>query len=236
MNDFEIPAEREFPRGEHERRANHLVRELTTTRRRRRLLLSLVPAVAILLTAATGFTAYTLLRTEPTHLESIGCYDRASIDANVTVVSPDGRGPVAQCRDLWQQGVVGKPVPAHLAACVLSTGPVGIFPSSNDQTCERMGLADLSAKGEAESRRFVRMRDSIYARLGVPASGSSRRSGPCVGEERAHAVVREELARHGYGGWNVRTAGQGFTADRPCAEVSFDGGSKTALLLAGTRN
>jgi hypothetical protein len=235
MNDFEIPTERDFPRGQRERRANHLVRELTTTRRRRRLVLSLVPAVAILLTAATGFTAYTLLRTEPTHLESIGCYDGASIGANVTVVSPDGRGPVAQCRDLWQQGVVGKPVPAHLAACVLSTGPVGVFPSEGDQTCERMGLADLSAKGEAESMRFVRMRDAIYARLGSPASGSSRRSGPCVGEERARAIVLEELGRHGYEGWNVKTAGEGFTADRPCAEVSFDGGSKTALLLAGRR-
>jgi hypothetical protein len=233
MNEFEIPPERDFPSGEHERRAKHLVRELTTTRRRRRLVLSLVPAVAILLTAATGFTAYTLLRTEPTHLESIGCYDRASIGGNVTVVSPDGRSPVAQCRDLWQQGVVGEPVPAQLAACVLSTGPVGVFPSEGDQTCERMGLADLSAKGEAESRRFVRMRDAIYARLGSPASGSSRRSGPCVGEEHAGAIVREELAAHGYEGWDVKTVGEGFTTDRPCAEVSFDGGSKTALLLAG---
>ena len=235
MNEFEIPPERDFPSGQHERRAKHLVRELTTSRRHRRLVLSLVPAVAILLTAATGFTAYTLLRTEPTHLESIGCYDRASIGGNVTVVSPDGRGPVAQCRDLWEQGVVGEPMPAELAACVLSSGPVGVFPSAGDHTCERMGLADLSAEGEAESRRFVRMRDAIYARLGSPASGSSRRSGPCVGEERARAIVLEELARHGYEGWSVTTAGEVFTADRPCAEVSFDGGSKTAILLAGAR-
>ena len=235
MNDFEIPNERDFPRGQRERRANHLVRELTTTRRRRRLVLSLVPAVAILLTAATGFTAYTLLRTEPTSLESLGCYDRASLDGNVTVVSPDGRSPVAQCRDLWQQGVVGEPVPAHLAACVLSTGPVGVFPSEGAQTCEQMGLADLSAEGEAESRRFVRMRDAIYARLGSPASGSSRRSGRCVGEERARAIVLEELTRHGYEGWSVTTAGEGFTADRPCAEVSFDGRSRKAILLAGAR-
>ena len=236
MNEFEIPPERDFPSGQHERRAKHLVRELTTSRRHRRLVLSLVPAVAILLTAATGFTAYTLLRTEPTHLESIGCYDRASIGGNVTVVSPDGRGPVAQCRDLWEQGVVGEPMPAELAACVLSSGPVGVFPSAGDHTCERMGLADLSAEGEAESRRFVRMRDAIYARLGSPASGSSRRSGPCVGEERARAIVVEELARHGYEGWSVKTAGQEFTAERPCAEASFDGGTKTAFLLAGMRN
>ena len=235
MNDFEIPDERDFPRGQRERRANHLVRELTATRRRRRLVLSLVPAVAILLTAATGFTAYTLLRTEPTQLESIGCYDRPSLDGNVTVVSPDGRSPIAQCRDLWQEGVVGEPVPARLAACVLNTGPVGVFPSESAETCERIGLADLSAEGEAESRRFVRMRDAIYERLGAPASGSSRRTGPCVGEERARAIVREELVSNGYEGWSVETAGEGFTADRPCAEVSFDGGGKTAILFAGAR-
>jgi hypothetical protein len=131
--------------------------------------------------------------------------------------------------------VVGEPVPAHLAACVLSTGPVGVFPSEGAETCEQMGLADLSAEGEAESRRFVRMRDAVYARLGSPASGSSRRSGPCVGEERARAIVLEELASHGYEGWSVETAGEGFTADRPCAEVSFDGGSRIAILLAGAR-
>jgi hypothetical protein len=236
MNDFQTPPERDFPRGQHERRARHLVRELTTIRRRRRLLLSLVPALAVLLIAATGFTAYRLTRTEPTHLESIGCYDRADIGGNVTVVSADGRGAVAQCRGLWRQGVVGSPVPAQLAACVLSTGPVGVFPSSDDQTCERLGLADLSAQGEADSRRFVRMRDAIYARLGSPPSGSSRRSGPCVGEEQARAIVLEELAAHGYPGWKVTTAGEAFSAERPCAEVSLDAGSKTAILMAGLRN
>lgn len=115
-----------------------------------------------------------------------------------------------------------------LALCVWS--------GLSDQTCERLGLADLSAQGEAESRRFVQMRDAIYARLGNPPSGSSRRSGLCVGEERARAIVLEELAAHGYPGWKVTTAGEAFTAERPCAVVSLDSGSKTALLLAGMRN
>lgn len=234
MDESKLPAERDFPPGQQERRARHLVRELSANRRRRRLVLTLVPAVVVLLTAATGFTAYTLLRTEPSHFESIGCYDRADLGANVTIVSPDGRSATAQCRDLWTQGVVGASAPEQLAACVLSTGPVGVFPSTDDQTCERMGLADLSVRGVAQGKRFVRMRDAVYARLGTPASGASRRTGPCVGEERARAIVLEELAAHGYGVWEVKTAGFGFTAERPCAEVSFDGGSETAFLLAGT--
>lgn len=236
MNDVQVPPERDFPQGQQERRARHLVRELSATRRRRRLVLTLIPAVVVLLTAATGFTAYTLLRTEPSHFESIGCYDRADLSANVTVVSSDGRGPIAQCRDVWQEGVVGTPVPVRLAACVLSTGPVGVFPSTGGQTCEQMGLADLRAQGEAESRRFVAMRDAIYARIGTPPSGSSRGSSLCVGEQRAREIIRRELDTHGYAEWAIKAASQGFTTERPCAQAHFDGGSETVLLVAGMRN
>lgn len=236
VNDLEIPGERDFPPGRQERRARHLVRELSAARRRRRLVLTFVPAVIVLLTAATGFTAYTLLREEPSHFESIGCFERADLSANVSVVSPDGRSAVEQCRALWQEDVVGSPVPAKLAACVLSTGPVGVFPSVDDQTCERLGLADLSASGAAEGRRFVRMRNAVYAQIGTPASGSSRGSSHCVGEQRAHVIVRRILDAHGYSDWQVRTVGGAFSRERPCADVSFDGGGKEALLTSFVRN
>jgi hypothetical protein len=235
MNDFQTPAERDFPPGQMERRARHLVRELSASRRRRRLVLTLVPAVVVLLTAATGFTAYSLLRTEPTHFESIGCYGRADLAADVAVISPDGGGAVEQCRKLWQEGTMGSPVPQQLAACVLDTGPIAVFPSTDDRTCERLGLADLSAQGRAESKRFVRMRNAVYAEIGTPASGSSRGSSHCVGEARARGIVRRVLDRHGYGDWTIVTAGGEFSAQRPCADVSFDGGSKTALLLPTER-
>jgi hypothetical protein len=235
MSDFEIPAERDLPRGHLERRASYLVRELAASRRRRRLMLSLVPAVAVLLVGSTGFTAYTLFRTEPTHYESVGCYDRADLGSNVAVVDAQGRGPLAACRGVWRQGALGSPVPERLAACVLDTGPIGVFPSSDDRTCERLGLADLSAAALQESARFVRLREAIFARIGVPPSGSSRGSSRCVGADRAGAIVREELNARGYSDWKVEAAGEAFTSQRPCAEVSFDGGSKTVLLVAGTR-
>jgi hypothetical protein len=236
MSELEVPAERDFPRGHQERRARHLVRELSATRRRRRLVLTLVPAVVVLLTAATGFTAYALLRTEPSHFDSIGCYDRPDLSANVTIVSADGSGAVAQCRALWAKGAIAQPVPAELAGCVLSTGPVGVFPSTGDQTCELMGLADLSAEGEAESRRFIRMRDAVYAQVGTPPSGSSRGSSHCVSEQRARAIVRRQLDAHGYRDWTIETGGGfGFSAERPCTDVSFDGTTKSVHLRAGVR-
>lgn len=235
MNDFEIPSDRDLPPGQLERRTRHLVSEATSARRRRRLVLSLVPAVAVLLIAATGFTAYVLRNDEPTHLESIGCYEQADEGANVAIVEADGRGPVAQCRELWAEGSMGGPVPERLAACVLSTGPIGVFPSSGDRTCERMGLADLSERGAAENRRFVRMRSAVYAEIGTPPSGRSRGSSHCVGEAPARAIVRRILNSHGYSDWEIETVGEGFSRARPCTEISFDGHSKRALLRAGGR-
>jgi hypothetical protein len=230
VSDSQIPAERDFPTGQMERRARHLVPELSATRRRRRLVLTLGPAVVVLLTAATGFTAYSLLRTEPTHFESIGCYDRPDLSSGVVIISPDGSGAVKQCRRLWEDGSMSGPVPQQLAACVLDTGPIAVFPSTGARTCERMGLADLSARGRAESERFVQMRDAVYAEIGTPASGSSRGSSHCVGEAKAREAVRRLLDRHGYADWRIITGGWEFSAQRPCADVSFDGGSKTALL------
>jgi hypothetical protein len=235
MNDFQIPSDRDLPPGQLERRARHVVSEATSARRRRRLVLSLVPAVAVLLVAATGFTAYVLRQDEPTHLESIGCYEQADESANVAIVEADGRGPVAQCRELWEDGSMGGPVPERLAACVLSTGPIGVFPSSGDRTCERIGLVDLSQRGAAENRRFVRMRAAVYAEIGTPPSGRSRGSAHCVGEAPARAIVRRILDAHGYSDWQIETSGFGFSPERPCVDISFDAHSKTAHLRAGIR-
>jgi hypothetical protein len=103
-------------------------------RRRRRLALILVPAVLAAL-AVTGFTTYALTR-EPAHLESVGCFETAELDGNIAVVSADGRSPTAICAELWRQGAMGPgPAPDRLAACVLETGAVGVFPGSGKDTC-----------------------------------------------------------------------------------------------------
>jgi hypothetical protein len=237
MTELSVPPERDFPTGRLERRAQHLVRELNETRRRRRLrlLTTLVPAVVIVLIAATGFTAYRLTRDEPTVFESVGCYDRASLDANVTIVNSSAGGPITACRSVWQEGALEGPAPHGLAACVLSTGPIGVFPSTGGNTCEQLGLADVSSQALAESRRFDELRDAIVAKVGEPPSGSSRGSSLCVSEESARRIVRRELDVLGYGEWKIMTGGQPFSDARPCADVSFDGVSKTVVLISGTR-
>ena len=230
---LEPPAARDFPSGRLQRRKEHLVSELnlqegSRRRRRRRLVLVLVPAVFALL-IATGFTTYVLTR-EVTHFESIGCYDKARV--GVTVVQADGRDPVAICSELWAQGLMDAGRVPKLVACVEETGGIGVFPTPANETCARLGMADLPASYAVEGKRFAELRDAIEAHLGVPASGSSLGSPKCVGEQEARAAVRRELDAHGYTNWGIGLADNvDFSAERPCAEASYDGKNKVVVLI-----
>ena len=152
-------------------------------------------------------------------METVGCFERASLSANVTVVSAS-RDPAAICSEILQAGdLPGAPVPDELASCVLDTGAIGVFPSSGPETCEQLGLADLPASYAVEGKRFAALRDAIVAQLGEPASGSTRGGPQCVGEDEARAIVRRELDAHGYADWDVKVVGEPFSAERPCADV-----------------
>jgi hypothetical protein len=232
------PMERDLPSGRLQRRKEHLVSEVrawdrTIQRRRRRLALILVPAALVVL-VATGFTTYALVR-EPTHLESVGCYERASLDANVAVVSADERAPTDICGEVWRTGGFGEEgASPQLTACVLPTGAVGVFPGTVSTTCSELGLAELPASYAAEKTGFAGLRAAIVAKLGEPPSGSSRGGPQCVGEDDARLFVSRELEVWGYSDWEIEVVGD-FTATRPCADVSFDTGGKTVILAPGLR-
>ncbi len=230
-----IPAERDLPLDRRGRRSEHLVGEVrewerTTRRQRRRRALILVPAVVAGF-VATGFTTYALTR-EPTVYESVGCFDRASLNANVAVVANDGRDPGTICREVFRAVDLNAPAPNRLASCVLDTGAIGVFPSSGGATCAELGLADLPQSYAAERRRFAALRDALVAQLGEPASGTSRGGPQCVGEREAREIARRELDAHGYTDWDVKVAGEGFSAEMPCADFAFDT-SAGAVILAG---
>jgi hypothetical protein len=224
VNDrIDIPA-RDLPPGRLQLRKEHLVSELSTDdrvarRRRRRVGFVLVPAVVILF-GLTGFTTYVLTR-EPTHMETVGCFEQASLSANVAVVSADGRDPAVICREIFQASDLSAPIPDELASCVLDSGAIGVFPSSGPQTCDLLGLADLPASYAVARKRFAALRNAIVAQIGEPASGSTRGGPQCVGEEKAQAIVRRELDAHGYAEWDVKVIGEPFSAEQPCADVGF---------------
>jgi hypothetical protein len=230
-----IPAQRDLPPGRLQRRKEHLVAEVSmwdreAKRRRRRLALVLVPAVLALL-AVTGFTTYALTR-EPSHLESVGCFETAELDGNIAVVNADGRDPTAICAELWRQGDMGPgPAPESLAACVLEAGAVGVFPSSGQDTCEQLGLANLPPTYAAEAERLAALRDAIAAELGA-SYGRTERDPKCLREEEARALVHHALAARGYEDWSIEVIGGGFT-ESPCAAVGvgFDGERKVVFLV-----
>ena len=229
-----LPVARDFPPGRLQQRKEHLVNEIALQgqairRRPRRVALVLIPAAVVLL-IATGFTTYALIR-EPTHFESIGCFERASEDSNTTIVSADGRDPVAVCAELWQQGAFGgAPAPNRLEACVLESGAVGVFPSSGGGTCARLGLAALPASYSEKAERIAGLRKAIVRHLGEPASGTTVGDGKCVGEKAARAAIRRELNARGYTNWQIEVVRDGFTTERPCAEASLDAARNVVTL------
>lgn len=233
MDELRPPAGRSLPRGQLERRRNHLVSELRLNaergrRRRRRVTLIAVPA-ALLALAATGFTTYALTR-EATKLESIGCFDRATLEANTTIVGADGRHPVEICREIWASGGMGRSEPpSTLAACVLESGAVGVFPGGRG-TCAGLGLADLPASYARDARRFSALRDALVARLGEEGTGMSLPKGPCIGERDARAIVREELDARGFDDWSIEVTAS-FSEARPCASLAFDGAEEVVYLI-----
>jgi hypothetical protein len=222
----EIPAARDLPAARLQRRKEHLVREAAASfgaserPRRRWLLGALVPA-AVLLLGATGIGTYLLTR-EATHLESIGCYAKADLGADTTIVSADGRDPVAICRELWQEGVVGPGrAPAELAACVLETGAVAVFPAVGPKTCNSLGLAKLAEGFAIDAGRVADLSGAVAARLAID----------CVGEAEARGLVQAELAARDFGAWRVGVAGDGYSATRPCSQFGTDASGRLALLI-----
>jgi hypothetical protein len=184
-----------------------------------------------------GAGAYGLLRDEVTKTVRVACYERADLAANIAVAIVEPAGPVAACADLWRQGVLGSgtEVPT-LVECVLDSGVAGVFPAaSGDDVCARLALpapapttattGPAPAAGDVNAR-ILQFRDAVFAQfLDVP----------CVEPRAASAIVRRELDRAGLSDWTIRggegLAGDGFSADRPCATLSLRAENKEVVLV-----
>jgi hypothetical protein len=89
---------------------------------------------------------------------SVGCYDRASLHADTTVVH--GTDPIATCAKLWREGVVDTRLrrleregkiderperdSPHLVACAYEGSSIAhVFPAPDPTVCRRLGLVPL---------------------------------------------------------------------------------------------
>ncbi len=221
-----LPPDRDLPARRCQRRREHLVQEITASRRRVRPLV-LAFAAATLVLSATGFGAYALTR-EPTHVDSIGCYEQADLNSNVAVIGSASTDPVAACAALWRSGSLGSTtnVPP-LTACVLDTGAVAVMPGQ-PSICEGLGIAALSADARHQLVRLGELRAALAERFG-DSSGSNRRTA-CVGEATAMRIVRAELKARGLTDWTIEITSP-FNAERRCASASIVPADRTITLI-----
>lgn len=185
--------------------------------RRSRLLVPIVAAAAVL---SMGFTVYALTRdvTEPS---GIGCYAAADTGAKTVVVGADGRSPAAVCEAVWMGGAFGPGEMPPLAACVLSTGAVGVFPGG-PETCAGLDLSPLDgASYPGEVGDFIAFRTALVDRF---------RAAGCLNEQAATGAVREEFTTRGLSDWTVATESR-FSAARPCASLAFEPEAKRVSLV-----
>lgn len=113
--------------------------------RSRRLVVVLA---SLLLLSAGAAVADRLLSADDVKLAAgVGCYDRASLDANVTFTRSVA-DPAAACAALWRRGAVTaheSTEPPRLVACADADQPVRVFPGSSAAVCRDLGLERLPA-------------------------------------------------------------------------------------------
>jgi len=144
------PPERDFPAGRLQQRKEQLVSQIygasaapTEHHPRRFLVLALALAVAGIF-AAAAYAGYALTRSA-TPVATIGCYESDSLDANTAVLASGAKSPVAACASTYASAFPSARQPKNFAACVLSSGSVGVFPSdTTNDTCKSLGLANLA--------------------------------------------------------------------------------------------
>ena len=208
-----------------QRRKEHLMQEIVRARRvrhRRRVALAAAAAATVLI--GTGFGTYALTHDEPTHVDSLGCYSEAALQADVSVIDNTAQDPVAACARLWRDGVVtGTPATPTLVACVLGTGAVAVMPGSGAEVCNALGIGTLSATGRRELRRLGEVRAELLARL----EG-------CKGAQEGVRIARAVLDAHGFDAWSVATHGE-FSDRSTCASPTLERTRERVLLIASPR-
>ena len=109
--------------------------------RPRRVLVFAAALVTGGILAAAAYAGYALTR-PVVPVVTIGCYETDSLDANTAVIPAGTASPVATCAGKFASAFPQAQKPANFAACVLSSGSIGVFPSdTTGDTCKSLGLA-----------------------------------------------------------------------------------------------
>lgn len=227
------PPERGFPAGRLQQRKEQLVSQIyaeSAARRQhppRRVLVAAIAVATAGILAAAAYAGYALTR-PATQLESIGCYESDSLDANTAVLSSSTESPVAACAGTYASAFPNSQPPTSFAACVLPSGSIGVFPADAESgTCKSLGLSNLAQTSatQAQMRQFVDLKQALDAIF----TGNA-----CLSHEQARASVRAALDNNGLSTWTIQEGeghGEGFSTQRPCAGLAYDTAQQTVVLV-----
>ena len=70
---------------------------------------------------------------------TVGCYEAASLDADVTIVGLEGLDPVERCEDVYYEGVQWTEHPGELTACLNPQGAIAVMPGDAG-ICAELGI------------------------------------------------------------------------------------------------
>jgi hypothetical protein len=166
-------------------------------------------AAALAVLAAAGLAVAALVDSpEKLASTSVGCYDRASLDAGVAV--PNGVGaPLAQCAAVYRSEHRAVP---PLVACVRGSA-VAVFPGRGDAVCRALGLAPLPPGYAPARARVGRLEKDVIA---------LERTADCIPPRDLARRVDALLARTGWAGWHAQLRPD--VSAGPCGSVTGLGG------------
>jgi len=126
----------------------------------------------------------------------VGCYDRASLDANVTAIDATA-DPVKACAALWRRGVVSAhplAIAPSLVACTAPGQPVRVFPGSTASVCHALDLMPLPGDYPTAALASQRASTALEHLQSMPSTASECPS-PEGFAERARARLSDEFPR-----------------------------------------
>lgn len=216
------PGERDLPAGRFAHIKGIVMDEVARThaprRAQRRRTVSIL-AAGLLLAMAVGAGAYVLRPAD--QFASLGCYSTAARDADVAVVSTDGRDPEDVCAELWASGEVGPTTQVPpLTSCVgEGAGAIWVLPGGRG-VCERLGLQRLSSVAvDPDAPSVPELRDALIAHFG---------GRECIDIERARDIAQAELGGRGFDGWTVEAR---EFADTDCASFGLDVAEQLVFII-----
>ncbi len=187
--------------------------------RRKILVVALLVGTALLVTAAALY-----LTREPSDPRGIACYQEATLDAPQFIVDAPSSLQPSECGPLWDNGTLTNPAVApggeipQLIGCVTTGGGLAVFPSDDNQLCDRLGLARYEQPTRNDgidlNQRFL----DLFS------------TGGCMTIIDAQLRIEDILADQGIDDWSV-TISTPASIERPCASFSLDGDGRRILLI-----